>query len=125
LDLYAEGPKQLRRDLETIFGQTALAEDLSLEPAPGSAFQLDHLKDRSFEFVTEPTDGIFNVQLRAMQLSVPDQGTGRITFELLPYSDGGNIHDLIANALNQVNWQLGDLRATIRRCLKQWEIERG
>ena len=45
LDLYAEGPKQLRRDLETIFGQTALAEDLSLEPPPGAAFQLDHLKD--------------------------------------------------------------------------------
>jgi hypothetical protein len=110
LDLYAEGPKQLRRDLEVIFGQTALAEDLSLEPPAGVAFQLDHLKDRSFEFTTEPTDGIFNVQLRTMQLSVPDKNTGRITFELLPYSGGGNIHDLIAEALNQVNWQLGDLR---------------
>lgn len=110
LDLYAEGPKQLRRDLETIFGETALAEDLSLEPPPGAGFKLDHLKDRSFEFVTDSTDGIFNVQLRAMQLSVPDKDTGRITFELLPYSNGGNIHDLIENALNQVNWQLTDLR---------------
>jgi hypothetical protein len=110
LDLYAEGPKQLRRDLEAIFGRTALAEDLSLEPPPGAAFRLDHLKDRSFEFVTDPKDGIFNVQLRAMQLSVPDKDTGRITFELLPYSHGGNIHDLIGNALNQVNWQLADLR---------------
>jgi hypothetical protein len=110
LDLYAEGPKQLRRDLEAIFGETALAEDLSLEPPPGAGFKLDHLKDRSFEFVTDSMDGIFNVQLRAMQLSVPDKDTGRITFELLPYSNGGNIHDLIENALNQVNWQLADLR---------------
>jgi len=110
LDLYAEGPKQLRRDLETIFGQTALAEDLSLEPPPGAAFQLDHLKDPSFEFTTEAADGIFNVQMRTMQLSVPDKKSGRITFELLPYTDGGNIHDLIADALNQVNWQLDDLR---------------
>jgi len=110
LDLYAEGPKQLRRDLETIFGLTALAEDLSLEPPPGAAFQLDHLKDPTFEFATEAADGIFNVQLRTMQLSVPDKKSGRITFELLPYSDGGNIHDLIADALNQVNWQLDDLR---------------
>jgi hypothetical protein len=45
-----------------------------------------------------------------MQLSVPDKDTGRITFELLPYANGGNIHDLIENALNQVNWQLADLR---------------
>ena len=109
LDLYAEGPKQLRRDLETIFGQTALSEDLSMEPPPGANFQLDHLKNRSFEFKTEANDGIFKVQLRAMQLSVPDKSTGRITFELLPYSDDGNIHDLIADGLNQVKWQLGDL----------------
>ena len=86
LDLYAEGPKRLRRDLETIFGNTALAEDLSLEPLPGAGFKLDHLKDRSFNFVTDATDGIFNVQLRAIQLSVPNKDTGRITFELLPYS---------------------------------------
>ena len=45
-----------------------------------------------------------------MQLSVPDKDTGRITFELIPYSNGGNIHDLIEDALNQVNWQLADLR---------------
>jgi hypothetical protein len=41
---------------------------------------------------------------------VPDKSTGRITFELLPYADGGNIHQLIENALNQHNWRLEDLR---------------
>jgi hypothetical protein len=115
LDLYAEGPQQLRRDLEGIFGRTALSEDLALEPPPGAPFHLDHLKDPTFEFATEPADGIFNVQLRTMQLSVPDKKSGRITFELLPYSNGGNIHDLIADALNQVTWQLDDLRVDLVR----------
>lgn len=115
LDLYAEGPQQLRRDLEGIFGRTALSEDLSMEPPPGAAFQLNHLKDPAFEFTTEPSDGIFNVQLRTLQLSVPDKKSGRITFELLPYSNGGNIHDLIADALNLVTWQLEDLRVDLVR----------
>jgi len=110
LDLYAEGPKQLRRDLEGIFGRTALSEELSPDPPPGVAFQLDRLKDPKFEFVTEPSDGIFNVQLRAIQFSLPQKETGRITFELLPYAGSGNVHELIARALNQVSWQLDDLR---------------
>lgn len=162
LDLYAEGPKQLRRDLEQIFARTALSEDLSLEPPPGVAFHLDHLKDSSFSFLTEPTDGIFCVTIRTMQLSVPEKTTGRVTFELLPYADGGNIHQLIEVALNQNNWRLEDLsvdqvklkvtflhgkprpktvtfnispnccplkdhvaeHATIKLCLKRWEIDR-
>jgi hypothetical protein len=110
LDLYAEGRKQLRRDLEEIFAQTALAEDLSLQSPPGVAFLLDHLKDPSFSFLAEPSDGIFNVTLRSMQLSVPEKNAGRVTFELLPYSEGGNVHQLIESALNQNNWRLEDLR---------------
>ena len=45
-----------------------------------------------------------------MQLSVPDKSTGRITLELLPYTNGGNIHQLIEDALNKNNWRLEDLR---------------
>jgi hypothetical protein len=110
LDLYAEGPKQLRRDLEELFAKTALAEDLSLQSPDGVAFHLDHLKDPSFSFPTESAAGIFSVTIRTMQLSVPDKSTGRVTLELLPYTDGGNIHDLIEDALNKNNWRLEDLR---------------
>lgn len=162
LDLYAEGSAQLRRDLEQIFAQTALTEDLSLQPPPGVAFQLDHLKDPSFSFIADAADGIFSVAVRTMQVSVPDKGTGRVTFELMPYSNGVNIHQLIEDALNKNNWKLEDLRvdhvkmkvtfihgkprpktvtfnvspgscnlkeyvaehATIKRCLKKWNIER-
>jgi hypothetical protein len=69
LDLYAEGPKQLRRDLEELFAKTAMAEDLSLQSPPGVSFYLDHLKDPSFSFPTEPAAGIFSVTIRTMQLS--------------------------------------------------------
>jgi hypothetical protein len=110
LDLYAEGPKQLRRDLEELFAKTVLSEDLSLQAPPGVAFYLDHLKNPSFSFLAEPADGIFNVTIRTMQLSVPDKSTGRVTFELMPYADGGNIHQLIEDALNKNNWRLEDLR---------------
>jgi hypothetical protein len=110
LDLYAEGPKQLRRDLERLFAKTALAEDLSSQSLTGVAFNLDHLKDPSFSFITEPEAGIFSVAIRTMQLSIPDKSTGRITLELPPYAPGGNIHDLIEDALNQNNWRLEDLR---------------
>ena len=108
LDLYAEGPDNSGRPGDDLRA-TALAEDLPWTAAWGS------LPTRSPEgpvvrFSTEAADGIFNVQMRTMQLSVPDKKSGRISFELLPYSDGGNIHDLIADALNQVNWRLDDLR---------------
>jgi hypothetical protein len=109
LDLYAEGPKQLRRDLEAIFAQTVLTEDLSLRSPSGVAFHLDHLKDPSFSFLSEPADGISIVDLRSIQLSGPGKCAGRITFDLLPYAEGGNVHQLIENALNQNNWRLEDL----------------
>jgi len=99
----------LRRDLEELFSKIVLSEDLSLQAPPGVAFHLDHLKDSTFSFLTEPADGIFSVTIRRMQLSVPDQSTGSVTFELVPYLGGGNIHQLIADALNQNNWRLEDL----------------
>lgn len=162
LELYAEGPRQLRRDLEKIFGDTILAEDLSLEPPNTVAFELDGLKDPAFPFPTDPADGIFCVQLRSMRLTVPEKSVGRMTFETMPYSDSGNIHDLMARALSRDHWHIEDLRvdqvsmkvtfvhgkprpktvtfnispsscnlkdevpehATIKRCLKKWEIDR-
>jgi hypothetical protein len=110
LELYAEGPKQLRRDLERIFASTALAEELSMQSPPGVAFHLDHLKDPSFSFPTEAGAGIFNVTIRTMQVSAPQKHTGRVTLELLPYSNGASIHELIEDALNKNNWRLDDLR---------------
>jgi len=110
LELYAEGPKQLRRDLERIFASTALAEELSMQSPSGVAFHLDHLKDPSFSFPTEAGAGIFNVTIRTMQVSAPQKHTGRVTLELLPYSNGASIHELIEDALNKNNWRLDDLR---------------
>jgi hypothetical protein len=110
LDLYAEGPKQLRRDLEDIFAQTTLAEDLSLQAPPGFAFHLDHLKDPAFTFLTAPSDRIFSVAIRSMQLSNNEKKRGRVTFDVPPFSDGGSVHQLIETALNQNNWRLEDLR---------------
>ena len=109
LELYAEGPKQLRRDLEGIFAKTVLSEDLDLQSPAGAAFHLDHLKDPGFRFLTEPGDGIFSVTIRTMQVSAPDQSDGRVTYELLPYATGISIHQLIENMLNQKNCQLEDL----------------
>jgi len=110
LELYAEGPKQLRRDLEGIFVKTVLSEDLDLQEIPGAAFHLDHLKDPAFKFLTEPLDNIFSVTIRAMQLSAPNQTAGRVTYELLPYGVGADIHQLIEEMLNQNNCRLEDLR---------------
>lgn len=163
LELYAEGPRQLRRDLEKIFGDTILAEDLSLEPPNAIAFALERLKDPEFPFPTDPSDGIFCVRLRSMRLSVPEKSVGRVTFETMPYSDDGDVHDLMSKTLSQTHWHIEDLRvdqvsmkvtfvhgkprpktvtfnispsscnlkdevpehATIKRCLRKWEIDRG
>ena len=107
LDLYAEGTRQLRNDLEVIFSNTILAEDPGPEPV-GPSFDLDRLKDPKFPFVTEPADGVFSVELRSMQLAVPQDDGGRITFDLPPYR-GGDIHQLIEKGLKQTHWNLEDL----------------
>ncbi len=108
LRLYAEGHRDLRSDLEKIFSDTILSEELGPEP-PGPAFNLDPLKNPNFPFVTEPADGVFSVALRSMQLTIPEEGGGRITFDLPPYSHGGDIHQLIDKGLKQTHWQLEDL----------------
>jgi hypothetical protein len=103
----------LRRDLEQIFAQTALAEDLSLQAPPGAAFHLGHLKDPAFTFLDEAVDGIFSVTIRTMKASVPDKDSDRVTFELMSYRDGKSIHQLIEDALNKNNWRLEDLRVDL------------
>jgi len=86
---------------------------------PGVAFYLDHLKEPFFLASSLiPADGnLFSVTDPYNASSrCPIRSTGRVTFELMPYADGGQTsHQLIGGRpLNKNNWRLEDLRRRFR-----------
>ncbi len=58
LEIFTKSQKQsFRENLERTFAQTVLGWDLGPHD-PGKSFELNHLKDSSFELETDPQDGV-------------------------------------------------------------------
>src|SRR5207248_6880020 len=70
LDLIAKGEKQLKCDLQQIFGVLVLGERLKPELPRAAAYELNGLVDRGFTFATDPEDGIEEVRVRQLRLAV-------------------------------------------------------
>lgn len=109
LDLFVRGTKDKVQALQEIFGQVVLKEKLGPPPTK-PVYELNGLKSRSFPFPTDPADGVSDVRVEMLRLSVPDGG--RITLEADP--DGGQhaIYDLMSRALNQERLPLSAVNVT-------------
>ena len=112
LDLFVQGDKNLRRDIEEIFARVILKEKLPTEIAERQPYELDGLRSRDFDFPTDPEDAIQEVRVKALRLSVRGPGFGRITFESDARRKRGDIYDLMEKSLNHVRMDAEAINVT-------------
>ncbi|MGQ9589913.1 MAG: hypothetical protein ACUVYA_06425 [Planctomycetota bacterium] len=101
LDLYVQGDKKIVRDLQELFGRAILHEELGEETRNSVPYDLNGLKRRDFPFPTDPADGVKEVKVTALKLSLVGKPKKRITFEDDPKEPKNSIHDLIQTALDE------------------------
>jgi len=82
LDIYAKGGKNTVPDLQTLWARAVLGtEDLGTPPERGVEYELNILKTKR-EFRFSPADGIKDVRLNGLRLSlIGDKSNRRITLE--------------------------------------------
>ena len=102
LDLFVQGDKNLRRDIEAIFARLILKEELPTMIAERQPYELNGLRNPDFDFPTDPEDGIQEVRVKALRLSIVGPGFGRITFESDARRKRGDIYELMDKSLNHV-----------------------
>lgn len=112
LDLYAPGDKTVKQDLQKLFTRTVLHEDLGEENAAAAAFQLNGLKQRAFGFRTDPEDGITDVRVREMRLSLVGSPHRRITLDAGAKGAKEDIHELIESSLDKQQLPLSMVEVT-------------
>lgn len=101
LDLYAQGGKEIKNDLQQIFGRTILHEEIGEENAASAPYRLEGLKNRLFAFPTDPADRVTEVRVKELRLSIIGNPRQRITFEATPKGPQAEVYDLMQQALDE------------------------
>ena len=112
LDLYTQGDKDLKQDLQKLFARSILQEELAEEDRNSVPYELNGLKNRSFAFPTDPADGVMEVRVRELRLSIVGNERKRITFEVSPKGVPADIHDLMQQALHEHRLPLSMVNVT-------------
>jgi hypothetical protein len=106
LNVYAHGGKVVHQSLQTIFCRTLLGQELPPESPAGNPYELNGLKSRDFLLAarqTDPDDGIEEIQVRKLRLSVLGGTRRRITLEADPDGGPGAVYDMLDHCLNRHN----------------------
>jgi hypothetical protein len=101
LDLYAQaqGDKELKTELQQIFSRVFLHEDLGAEGRGSHSYDLNGLK-RPFAFPTDPEDGVLDIRVKKLRLTVIGNPGRRITLEGDPNHGRDDVYALMAEALD-------------------------
>lgn len=111
LDVFVQGDKHLRHDLEEIFCRLILKEKLPAR-GPRQPYNLAPLRSSTFEFPTNPEDNITETRVKALRLSVASPGLGRITLEGDERKKRGSVYNLMQKYLNQDRLASGAVSVT-------------
>lgn len=106
LDVYAHGGKVVHQSLQTIFCRTLLGQELPGETPFNHPYELNMLKSRNFLLAarqTDPEDGIEEIQIRKLRLSVLGGAKRRITIEIDPDGGPAAIYNALEECLNRQN----------------------
>jgi hypothetical protein len=101
LDVFVEGDKTVRHAMEEMFARLILKQTLPDESTGNNPFYLDGLRNRDFDFPTDPADQVESVAVKSLRFSLGGPTFGRITFESHPRARKGDIYNLIEKALNE------------------------
>jgi len=118
LELFAKGGRKVVGPLQTLFCKAVLDTDVDPADPAETAYQLDHLKNRSVALPTDPQDRIAEVQVRSLRLEVVGAPRRRITLDADPQGHRGDIYQMIDNYLNADALPSATLRVThVKFCL--------
>ena len=100
LDMYAKGGKKVYVPLQEIFCFVILSEQIEEENRDCQSYALNNLLSREFQFPTDLDDGIIEVRVRRLRLSIKGSPRQRITLEADPNADVDDIYRMIESYLD-------------------------
>jgi hypothetical protein len=100
LDLYAQGDRRLKAELRRIFCTVILHIEGGAGQCGDRTYDLNFLCSRGFTFPTDAADGIEEVRIRRLRLSLGD-GARRITLEADPKGDREDVYDMMEECLSE------------------------
>ncbi len=109
LELCAKLPKRLKEELEVIFAREILGWELD-SYEPDAAYELNQLKDESFDLRTDPQDRI-QASINKMRLSAKHSGR-RVHVEVDTDDADDNMHKAIRECVNLDEFPLSEWNAT-------------
>jgi hypothetical protein len=112
LELYAQGDKYLKQDLQTIFARAILHGEIGPEDRNSVPYELEGLKNRDFVFPTDPVDAIDGVRVRELRLSMVGNARQRIIFEASPSGPQTEVYDLVEQSLHEQRLPMSMLNVT-------------
>ena len=111
IDLHAQGDRGVRARLLYIFCTVILNENPPPEPAGDHPYELNPLLTRDFQFATDPEDGIVEVRVRKIRLSLGN-GKRRILLEADPQGGSQDVYDMIEEYLNVISLSNSNVNVT-------------
>jgi hypothetical protein len=108
LELFSKMPPRLKSQMENQFSLALLETEIG-EWKPDAAYELNHLKNPSFELATDPEDRVL-AYIRKLRLAFKNSDR-RILLEV--HSAHDNIHTMIDECLNRENISLNDVNLTL------------
>jgi hypothetical protein len=112
LDLYVWGDRKVKSCVAYTFSKEILGENLPPEVVREHTYELNGLLSRGFAFATDPEDGIDEVRVRKLRLSLAGNGRRRITLEADPQGPVDDIYDLIQDYLAEACQSPGAVHVT-------------
>ena len=101
LDLYAEGTKDVRDEIATIFTRSILKLDSEPQRIAKPPYNLQLLLQPGFQFPTVPGDNLRGFKLRALRVQ-KHNSEERILFDAGSGDHARSVHDLMDEAINEM-----------------------
>ena len=102
VDLYAEGTKDVRDEVAAIFTRSILGIDSEPHRVAKPPYNLQLLLQPGFQFPTAPEDKLRSFKLKALRVQ-KQNSEERILFDAGSGEHTRSVHDLIDEALNEMN----------------------
>ena len=95
LEIYLAGDRGPVPDLQAIFAEAILHEDLVADETNERVYELDPLLSRDYPFVIPADSTIEAVRVKKLRLSVPTGKNQKVIIESEPGQDGNALYDLL------------------------------
>ncbi len=109
MDVFAQGGRNVIEPLQEIFAKAVIGFDLDPQD-PDAPYWVEDLKDRSFQLVTEPEDGITQVAVRMLRMHPLGNKNNKLMVKLPSDAKPEDIYDWLDEKLDTTQLPISVLR---------------